>query len=103
MMVKIICKMEGPSLYLAEEQLQPFRKQVVTAVSGNTKIEKERLLHKEVKDIFSWGKHLVLQFDTFAVRFHFLLFGTFQATIDGNTITGDYKKTQVPRPVAGVC
>jgi len=89
--------MEGPSLYLAKQQLAPFRKQTVRSVSGNTKTDKERLAGKKVKDIFSWGKHLVFQFDTFAVRIHFMLYGTFAATVDGMSVTGDYRKGRVPR------
>lgn len=89
--------MEGPSLFLAQEQLAPFIGLKIISVSGNTKIGKERLLNKEVKDIFSWGKHLIIQFDTFAVRTHFLLFGTFEAVINGVAVTGDYQKSKEPR------
>lgn len=89
--------MEGPSLYLAAEQLIVFKGKKVKVVSGNTKIGKERLLGKTVSDVFSWGKHLVFQFDTFAIRIHFLLFGTYEATIDGITVTGDYKRAYAPR------
>lgn len=89
--------MEGPSLFLAVKQLQPFIKKKVMSVSGNTTIEKDRFLNKKVLDIFSWGKHLLVQFDTFALRVHFLLYGTFSATIKGITVTGDYKKARTPR------
>lgn len=89
--------MEGPSLYLASGQLASFRGERVKVVSGNTKIGKERLLGKSVLDIFSWGKHLVFQFDSFAIRTHFLLFGTYEATINGTAVTGDYKRAYVPR------
>lgn len=89
--------MEGPSLYLAARQLKPFRGKTVLAISGNTKIEKERMLGKRVKTIFSWGKHLVIQFDEFALRTHFLLFGAFEAEVNGATLTGDYKRSYTPR------
>ena len=72
--------MEGPSLVLAKEQLRPFKGKTVLAVSGNTKIGKERFVGQKVRDIFSWGKHLVFQFDGVALRFHFMLFGTFAET-----------------------
>ncbi len=91
--------MEGPSLYLAAEQLQPFVKKVVLEVSGNTKVGKERLLKKKVKEVFSWAKQLIFQFDDFALRIHFLLYGSFEATIEGKTVTGDYKRTYAPRLV----
>jgi endonuclease-8 len=89
--------MEGPSLYLAARQLQPFKGQTVLSVSGNSKIEKERMLNKRVKSIFSWGKHLVIQFDEFALRTHFMLFGAFEATVNDSTLTGDYRRSYTPR------
>jgi endonuclease-8 len=89
--------MEGPSLYLAANQLKPFKGKTVLSVSGNSKIEKERLLNQKVKNIFSWGKHLVIQFDEFALRTHFLLFGAFEANVDHITLTGDYKRSYTPR------
>jgi endonuclease VIII len=89
--------MEGPSLYLAARQLRPFRGKTVLSVSGNSRIEKERMLGKKVKNIFSWGKHLIIQFDEFALRTHFLLFGTFEATLDHSTLTGDYQRSYTPR------
>ena len=89
--------MEGPSLYLAAKQLKPFRGKTVLAVSGNSKIEKERMLQKKVKNIFSWGKHLIIQFDEFALRTHFMLFGTFEATVNNVTLTGDYQRSYRPR------
>ena len=89
--------MEGPSLYLAARQLQPFRGKTVLSVAGNTKIEKERLLNKNVKIIFSWGKHLIIQFDVFALRTHFLLFGAFEAEVNSSTLTGDYIRSYTPR------
>jgi endonuclease-8 len=89
--------MEGPSLLLASEQMQDFKGQKVFRVAGNTKLDKERLLNKEVMDIFSWGKHLVFQFDTVALRVHFLLFGTYEATVNGVSVTGDYKRSRETR------
>ena len=40
--------MEGPSLLIASEQLQPFIGKKVRAVRGNTKIEKERCEEEQV-------------------------------------------------------
>jgi endonuclease VIII len=91
------CPMEGPSLYLAKEQLQPFVGKKVEKVYGNTKIEKERFSGETVRDIFSWGKHLIFQFDEIALKVHFLLFGTFSAEVEGVSVTGDYKKARTAR------
>ena len=89
--------MEGPSLYLAANQLKPFKGKTVLSVSGNSKIEKERMLNQKVKSIFAWGKHLIIQFDEFALRTHFLLFGAFEATVNDTTLTGDYRRSYTPR------
>src|ERR1041384_118589 len=89
--------MEGPSLYLAANQLKPFKGKTVLSVSGNSKIEKERMLNKKVKNIFAWGKHLVIQFDEFALRTHFMLFGAFETTVNDSTLTGDYRRSYTPR------
>jgi hypothetical protein len=49
---------EGPSLYLAAEQLRPFAGRRIQAVGGNSKIGIERLARQTVRNIFSWGgKH----------------------------------------------
>lgn len=88
---------EGPSLVLAAEQLRPFVGRRVTAVAGNSTIGIARFRRARVADIFSWGKHLVLQFETFALRVHFMLWGTFAATVDGASVTGDYRRAGAPR------
>lgn len=90
--------MEGPSLYLAAVQLAPFIGKTILTVHGNTKIGKERLLNQKVTSIFSHGKHLYIQCKTFALRTHFLLWGSFEATINDIKVTGDYpKKLRTPR------
>lgn len=89
--------MEGPSLFLAKEQLKPFKKKRIETASGNTSLDISHLPGCTVNDIFSWGKHLVFQFDGFAIRIHFLLFGTFEAKVDGEWVTGDYRRAQVSR------
>ena len=88
--------MEGPSLFLAALQLQPFVGEEILEVTGNTKIGKERLLGKTVLSIFSHGKYLYFQFDTFALRIHFMLFGSFEAEVWGKQVTGDYPKRDRP-------
>lgn len=89
--------MEGPSLFLAAEQLRPFVGRRILQVSGNSRIGIERLAGQKVRAIFSWGKHLVLQFDEFALRVHFMLWGTFAATVEGHSVTGDYRRAGAPR------
>lgn len=73
----------------------PLVGKTILAVEGNTKIGKEKLEGKTIVDIFSWGKHLVFQFDDFALRVHFMLFGSFEATLNDKKVTGDYPKKKV--------
>lgn len=68
---------EGPSLLIAKEEMLPFKGKKVIAVSGNSKIEKDRMLNKKLVDIKTWGKHLLLCFDKFTIRIHFLMFGKY--------------------------
>jgi endonuclease-8 len=91
--------LEGPSIHLAADQLQPFVGRRVRAVSGNSRMDIARMSRQTVRDIFAWGKHLVLQFDRFALRVHFMLWGTFAATVRGVSVTGDYRRSGAPRLV----
>ena len=68
-------------------------------VGGNSRIGIDRLRYKTIREIFAWGKHLVFQFDTFALRVHFLLWGTFAADVNGQSVTGDYRRQGPPRLV----
>lgn len=88
--------MEGPSLLLAAEQLAPFVGKIIIGVSGNSKAGIERLLKKKILSIFSHGKQLIFQFDTFALRIHFMLYGSFQATVNEVKVTGDYPPKNKP-------
>jgi endonuclease VIII len=68
---------EGPSILLVREALQPFIGKKVLSVKGNSKIEKSRLKNQKIIDIRSWGKHLLICFEGFTLRIHFLMFGTY--------------------------
>lgn len=71
---------EGPSIVILKELVDELRLkgQVVKEVSGNTKVDKDRMLNQEVQDIRSWGKHFLICFPHFSLRIHFLLFGTYR-------------------------
>ena len=69
---------EGPSLIIAKEAMLVFRGKKIRSVTGNSKIDQQRLLKKKLIDIRTWGKHLLLCFDDFAIRIHFLMFGTYR-------------------------
>ncbi|HEU4472972.1 MAG TPA: endonuclease [Flavisolibacter sp.] len=68
---------EGPSLVIAREELMLFKRKKVISASGDSKIDKERLFNQPLKDIRTWGKHLLLCFEGFTIRIHLLMFGTY--------------------------
>jgi endonuclease-8 len=69
---------EGPSLVILKEEMQPFIGKKIIAVSGNSKIDQPRLKNQKVKDIQTWGKHFLICSDTFFLKIHFLLFGSYR-------------------------
>jgi formamidopyrimidine-DNA glycosylase len=60
--------MEGPSLHLAAQQLQPFTGKRIESVRGNTTIGRERPQGQQVSRIFAWGKHLHSQYSPIPAR-----------------------------------
>jgi endonuclease-8 len=68
---------EGPSLILFREELLRFVGQKILEVSGSSKIDQQRLVGKKIKEIRTWGKHMLWLFDDFTIRIHFLMFGTY--------------------------
>ena len=69
---------EGPSIVILKEELQQFAGKKILSVSGNSKIDLERLKNKTVIAFKSWGKHTLICFDGFTVRIHLLMFGTYR-------------------------
>lgn len=69
---------EGPSIVIAKEEMAGFISHKVIIASGNAKIDIQRLENKKLLDIKTWGKHLLLCFEGFTIRIHFLLFGTYR-------------------------
>lgn len=68
---------EGPSILLVREAINQFVGKQVIAVEGNSKIDQSRMFHKHVVAIKSWGKHLLICFEGFTLRIHFLMFGSY--------------------------
>ena len=68
---------EGPSIVIAKEDIKAFKGQKVIAASGLAKIDFDRLENQTILDIKSWGKHLLLLFNGFTIRIHFMLFGSY--------------------------
>ena len=69
---------EGPSIVILKEEAQPFKNRKILGVSGNSKIDQQRMLHQKVVDLKSWGKHFLICFKDFTLRVHFMLFGSYR-------------------------
>ncbi|MEL1243294.1 DNA-formamidopyrimidine glycosylase family protein [Flavobacterium sp. DGU11] len=69
---------EGPSIIIAKEAADIFSGHTVISADGNAKIDMSRLEGKKLEEIKTWGKHLLLCFDGFTIRIHFLMFGTYR-------------------------
>jgi endonuclease-8 len=69
---------EGPSIVILKEQAAGFAGKKILSAEGNTRIDKDRLVNQRVVALRSWGKHFVIQFHGFALRIHFMLFGSYR-------------------------
>src|SRR5437588_12699563 len=76
--------MEGPSLVILREELQPFVNRKVLTVSGNTKEPKDLLKGRTLRRIDTWGKALFLTFsalrggEPIVAKTHFLMWGSYR-------------------------
>jgi endonuclease-8 len=70
--------MEGPSVKIAADAMSCYEQEVIKAVSGNTRIGKERLLGRKILDIFSRGKNLFIGVREFALKTHFGMYGSWR-------------------------
>jgi len=68
---------EGPSLVILRELTQPFAGKRIRTAEGNSKIDKSRLVGQRIIALRTWGKHFLIELDSFAVRIHFLMFGSY--------------------------
>jgi len=69
---------EGPSIVILKDEAQGLVGRRIVAVEGNTRIDKERLVGERVVALRSWGKHFLVELPTFALRIHFLMFGSYR-------------------------
>lgn len=69
---------EGPSIVILKEQVQAFKGKTILQVEGNSKLDIQRMSGQEITDFKSWGKHFLICFNDFAVRIHFMLFGSYR-------------------------
>src|SRR5690606_12246108 len=52
--------------------------QRVIAVAGNSKLALDKIQGEKVQDFLSFGKQFLIQLETFTIRIHLLLFGTYR-------------------------
>lgn len=69
---------EGPSIAILREELAPYTGQKVISVTGNAKIELDRIKGQKIIAFKSWGKHFLICFKGFFLRIHLLMFGTYR-------------------------
>jgi len=69
---------EGPSIVILKDEAQSLVGRRIVAVEGNTRIDKERLVGQRIVALRSWGKHFLVELPTFALRVHFLMFGSYR-------------------------
>jgi endonuclease-8 len=69
---------EGPSIVILREQVAPFVGRKVQRVEGNSKLDLQRMRGQRVTAFQSWGKHFLIRFPRFAMRVHFMLFGSYR-------------------------
>ncbi|HEX8461355.1 MAG TPA: DNA-formamidopyrimidine glycosylase family protein [Segetibacter sp.] len=69
---------EGPSIVILKELVESFKNKKIIAVDGNSKMDIQRIAGEEIIDFKSWGKHFLICFHNFAVRIHFMLFGSYR-------------------------
>jgi endonuclease VIII len=69
---------EGPSIVLLREEAAHLAGKRIAATSGNTTIDKDRLVGERIVALRSWGKHFLIEMRAFSLRVHFLMFGSWR-------------------------
>jgi endonuclease-8 len=79
---------EGPTIVILREQVARFAGSRILHATGNASIDLGRLTGRNVEGFRSWGKHFLIDLGPFALRVHFLMFGSY---------TIDERKPRAPR------
>ncbi|HZX79191.1 DNA-formamidopyrimidine glycosylase family protein [Lysobacter sp.] len=69
---------EGPSIVILKEEAAGFRGRIIKEVAGNSRLDLTRMRGERVTALCSWGKHFLICFPGFAMRVHFMLFGSYR-------------------------
>lgn len=78
--------MEGPSLVLLKEELQPFKGKKIEKATGLARIDYKRITGNKIRDFKSWGKHFLIILDDVTLRIHFLMFGSYRVNERKDTV-----------------
>jgi endonuclease-8 len=70
--------MEGPSIYILSDLLQPMVGGCIQRAGGNASFEKHMLIGEYIKDIYPYGKRLIIQLSDYAIATHFLMYGSYR-------------------------
>src|SRR4051812_43400109 len=71
---------EGPSIVILRDQAARFAGRRIVRARGNAKIDMEALTGQRIKAFRSWDNLFLIEMPGFALRVHFLMFGSY--TID---------------------
>jgi len=69
---------EGPSILILREAAARFRGKTVRKASGNSKLDLARMEARRIMSIRSWGKHFLIEFRSFSLRVHLMMFGSYR-------------------------
>jgi len=69
---------EGPSIVILREQAAKFNGRIIRAASGNSKVDKTRLVGQRVVALRSFGKQFLIETPVVTVRIHLLMFGSYR-------------------------
>jgi endonuclease-8 len=73
---------EGPSIVILKEEVQAFKGKKILEVSGNSKLDIQRLTGEKIIDFKSFGKQFLICLKTFTVRIHLMLYGSYRVNED---------------------
>lgn len=69
---------EGPTIAILKEEAEGFVGREVVSVAGNSKQDIARMRGQTIVALRTWGKHFLIEFDGFALRIHFMLYGSYR-------------------------
>ncbi|HLO58829.1 MAG TPA: DNA-formamidopyrimidine glycosylase family protein [Bacteroidales bacterium] len=73
---------EGPTVVILKEEVQPFAGKTVIEAAGNSKIPLGTIQGQTIRQFKSWGKHFLICFNGFALRVHFLMWGSYRINVE---------------------